>query len=95
MQRSTENRMDTATTYRIDDIVKYGGYFYPMFNRTHFCNNGCWIRKRSKWDLVVKTDDWKIDWSISTKYKVNDFVRYGARLYRCNTGHTSQRQQQY
>ena len=27
--------------------------------------------------------------TVSTRYVKDDFVRYGARLYRCNTGHTS------
>ena len=79
-----------ATRYRIDDVVKYGGYVYQCLTEHTSATTVAGLENdQSKWDLVVKTDDWKIDWSITTKYKVNDFVRYGARLYRCNTGHTS------
>ena len=33
--------------------------------------------------------DWKTDWSIVTRYKVNDLVKYGGYTYVCNLYHTS------
>ena len=33
--------------------------------------------------------DWKQDWAINTRYKINDIVKYGGTLYVANTGHTS------
>ena len=33
--------------------------------------------------------DWKGDWTVGTRYRVNDFVKYGGITYVCNTLHTS------
>lgn len=43
----------------------------------------------AKWIVQLTTDNWKIDWIPSTYYTVNDVVRYGGIVYRCNTSHTS------
>ncbi len=42
-----------------------------------------------KWDLFSEGQDWKQNWAISTRYKINDIIKYGGTLYVCNTGHTS------
>ena len=31
----------------------------------------------------------KGDWATSTRYRVNDVVKYGGQIYVANTGHTS------
>jgi hypothetical protein len=65
----------TATTlYKINDIVKYGGYIY-------ICNDGHESRStleldQGKWDLFAESFDWKAAWTPSTTYKVNDLVSY-------------------
>ena len=41
-----------------------------------------------KWDLFSEGQDWKQNWAINTRYKVNDIVKYGGTLYVANTGHT-------
>ena len=40
----------------------------------------------SKWQLQLRTDDYKKEWTLNTRYKADDVVRYGALVYRCNTG---------
>ena len=45
---------------------------------------------QSKWDTVILSDKWLADWTINTRYKINDVVRYGGFVYRCTTGHISQ-----
>jgi hypothetical protein len=78
----------TATRlYKINDIVKYGGYIY-------ICNDGHNSRAtleldQGKWDLFAESFDWKSAWTPSTTYKVNDLVKYGGYVYLCNTAHTS------
>ena len=81
----------TSTFYKINDIVKYGGYIY-------ICNTGHTSAAtaslgleddQSNWDLFAETFDWKTNWSTSTRYKVNDIVKYGGITYICNEYHTS------
>ena len=79
------------TTYKPNDVVKYGGYIY-ICNTGHTSNADVNIGLEgdiAKWDLFIEGFDYKTDWAISTRYKVNDLVRYGATVYLCTTEHTS------
>jgi hypothetical protein len=79
------------TTYKPNDVVKYGGYIY-ICNTGHASNADVNIGLEgdlAKWDLFIEGFDYKTDWAISTRYKVNDLVRYGATVYLCVTEHTS------
>ena len=79
-----------ATTYRVDDIVKYGGILYQCLEEHTSSTTVAGLEQdQARWDIVARSDDWKSNWTVSTRYVKDDFVRYGARLYRCNTGHTS------
>jgi hypothetical protein len=44
---------------------------------------------RSKWDLFLTALDWKGDWNVYTRYRINDVVRYGGQSYVCNEEHVS------
>ena len=44
---------------------------------------------QSSWASYAVGDDWVKDWTVSTRFRKNDIVRYGATIYRCNNGHTS------
>jgi len=79
------------TTYKPNDVVKYGGYIY-ICNTGHTSNADVNIGLEgdlAKWDLFIEGFDYKSDWAISTRYKINDLVRYGATVYLCVTEHTS------
>ena len=76
-----------ATLYKVNDIVKYGGYIY-------ICNDGHTSQAtleldQSKWDVFAESFDWKGSWTTAVVYKVNDLVKYGGYVYLCNTAHTS------
>ena len=80
-----------STVYKPRDIVKYGGYLY-------ICNTGHTSAStegdgleldQTKWDLFAEGFDWKGDWGVGTRYKVNDLVRYGGVMYLCTEEHTS------
>jgi len=43
----------------------------------------------SNWTIETQTDKWGTEWTIATRYKVGDIVRYGAYVYRCTTAHVS------
>ena len=81
----------TGTVYYQDDVVAFGG-------RTYICVIGHTAQASffsdldivpSKWNLVSDGQTWKGEWQVDTAYVYNDIVSYGARLYICNTNHTS------
>ena len=80
-----------GTQYKANDLVKYGGNIY-------FCNTGHTAAatdalgleaNQNSWDLFSEGLDWKGSWTINTRYKVNDVIKYGGTTYVCNQGHTS------
>jgi hypothetical protein len=86
-----EGDWTTSKFYKINDIVKYGGLLY-ICNTNHTSaatTNSGLEADQAKWDLFAEGFDWKGDWTSSTRYKVNDLVRYGGYTYICNTAHTS------
>jgi hypothetical protein len=81
----------TSTTYKLNDLVKYGGTVY-ICNDPHTSAATAVLgleANQSDWDIFAEGFDWKSDWSVSTRYKVNDLVKYGGYTYVCNTAHTS------
>lgn len=81
----------TSTFYKINDVVKYGGLLY-ICNDSHTSAATSLLgleADQSKWTLYAEGFDWKSNWATSTRYKVNDLVRYGGYTYVCNTYHTS------
>jgi hypothetical protein len=82
----------TNTRYLVNDIVKYGGQVYV-------CNTGHTSAEdevdgleldQAKWDYFHKGIEYKNDWTQSTRYKINDLVKYGGGIWICTTQHTSQ-----
>ena len=82
---------NTSTRYRVNDIVRYGGTLY-------ICNQGHTSAvsaadgletDQSKWDYLHKGIEYKSDWASSTRYKINDVVKYGGGVWICTTQHTS------
>jgi hypothetical protein len=79
-----------TTAYKVGDVVKYGASVY-ICNAAHTSQstaNGLEADTGS-WDLVNRSFDYKTDWAGTTRYKLNDVVKYGADLWICTTYHTS------
>jgi len=82
---------NTSTFYKINDVVKYGGLLY-ICNDSHTSSATASLgleADQAKWTLYAEGFDWKNSWTVNTRYKVNDLVRYGGYTYVCNTYHTS------
>lgn len=82
---------DTSTRYRVNDIVRFGGTLY-------ICNTGHTSAAteadgleadQAKWDYLHKGIEYKSNWAPSTRYKINDVVKYGGGVWICTTFHTS------
>ena len=86
------------TTYFENDIVKYGAQIYICLVG-HTSSNDVSVglevdldlgdSTQTKWDQFAEGFDWKGDWTTTTRYKLNDIVKYGGNTYLCNIGHTS------
>ena len=81
----------TETLYSVNDVVKYGGLLYICAtSHTSAATAVLGLEAdQAKWTLYAEGFDWKGDWDIDTRYKLNDIVKYGGYTYVCNTGHTS------
>jgi hypothetical protein len=80
-----------ATFYNENDIVKYGGLVY-ICNNSHTSAGNITLgleTNQNDWDVFAESIDWKDEWTVSTRYKLNDIVKYGGYTYVCNTAHTS------
>ena len=81
----------TDTYYKVNDIVKYGGYLY-IANEAHTSaanpTDGLEL-DQTKWDLFAEGFDYKTDWAIATRYKINDIVKYNGTIFICTEEHTS------
>jgi hypothetical protein len=82
----------TGTEYIVNDIVKYGANLYiATENHTSAATAADGLEVDiAKWNQFGSGLDWKGDWSDTTRYKVDDMVKYGGVTYVCNTAHTSQ-----
>jgi hypothetical protein len=81
----------TSTRYKLNDVISYGGQIY-ICNTHHTSqaslSNGL-ETDQSKWSFFHKGTEYKGSWAPATRYKVNDLVKYGSSIWRCNTHHTS------
>ena len=82
----------TATTrYKVGDVVRYGGQLY-IANTGHTAaetNADGLELDQTKWDYLHKGIEYLGDWTTSTRYKINDIVKYGSDIWICTTFHTS------
>jgi hypothetical protein len=91
-----------GTRYRLNDIVKYGGYVYKcIVGHTSADNATLGLEEdQSKWDIVYDgveyvtstNDDTGVTsgfWQAEYRYKKNDIVKRGGNIMRCLVGHTS------
>ena len=81
----------TGIYYEFGDIVNYSGIVYVCLyphNSSGTTTNGLEVDQHN-WTALAKAIDYKNNWLTNTRYRTNDVVRYGGRLYRCIEGHTS------
>jgi hypothetical protein len=81
----------TNQPYEEGDLVKYGGTVYVCIDgHTSAATAALGLEANSgDWNQFVEGTDWKNDWTVLTRYKLNDIVRYGGINYICIIGHTS------
>jgi hypothetical protein len=78
------------TKYSVNDIVKWGGIVYRCISNHNSASLISGLEgNQGAWEVVVPSEQWQGNWAVSTKYKVNDIVKYGGIVYRCSMAHTS------
>jgi len=78
----------SGTIYGLNDIVRYRGTVYRCVSG-HTAGSAL-EDDQSKWQIVYSGVEYRSAWATATRYAVNDLVKYGGSVYRCNTGHTSE-----
>jgi hypothetical protein len=80
--------------YNVDDIVKYGGTVYRCV--THHTSDTYTSptylgleNNQASWEPVVIGIEYKDDWLVSTRYKLQDIVKWNHTLWICTTQHKS------
>jgi len=76
-----------TTFYQLNDLVKYSGIIYRC--TTNHTSSTTLETNIANWTVHFSGDDWNNVWTATTFFNVNDLVRWGAIVYRCNTAHTS------
>ena len=79
------------TLYKRNDIVRYNGIVYKALNQHISATTVAsgLEANQSDWAVLADSDAWRDSWSIGTRYRVGDLVKYGGIVYRCILGHTS------
>ena len=79
-----------STYYKVNDVVKYGGHTYVCVT-SHTSNASATLlaggleADQAKWNIVHPGLEYKQTYTGSTRYKINDVVKYGPDLWICTT----------
>ena len=81
----------TSTRYKLNDVVQYGAtnYICLTYHTSAATATLGLEQDQSKWDVYSTSVDYKGTWATTTRYKVNDIVKYGAGLWICVAAHSS------
>ena len=80
--------------YAPGDVVKYGALVYIAetghTSATFAAPDYLGLEEDlDKWTPFATSFDWKGNWTVSTRFKINDLVKYGGYVYLCKTAHVS------
>jgi len=70
---------NVATTYEVNDIVKYGGNVYVYSNVVRTAGN--LPTDDAYWALMVEGFKFREEWATSTQYRIGDGVAHGGVVY--------------
>ena len=79
----------TNQPYRVNDIVKYGGIVYRCIT-AHISAVTISLgleADQGNWEVVHSGIEFRSNWTVPTRYRLNDVVKYGSRAYICTTYH--------
>lgn len=74
--------------YTKNDIVKHGGNVFRAVT-SHISDTDDFSLDAGYWEIVISGIDYLGNWQTSTRYELNNLVKYGASVYRCILAHVS------
>lgn len=80
-----------ATRYKLNDLVRYGGYVY-LCNTAHVSAATVALgleADQAKWTLFSDGLVYTGEWTTTTRYRVNDLVKYGGNIWIATAAHSS------
>ena len=90
---TTDNWVNTWSSgyfYDLGDVTTYNGITYRCIEKHTSENETNGLEAdQAKWEIVTRSDNWRTDWTVGTRYRADDVVRYNGIVYRCTIGHTS------
>ena len=86
-----KNDWTPSTRYKFNDLVRYGGINYICITgHTSAATAALGLEANSgNWQVFTQGQEYRGTWTTTTRYKVNDIVKWGAGLWICVTQHTS------
>jgi hypothetical protein len=75
-----KGQYDNLTTYKIGDVVSYGGKAFVAIQQTNGVNPDD-IGANLIWDNLVDGIQYEGQWSTSASYQTGDLVKYGGLVY--------------
>ena len=79
----------SSTQYRLNDLVKYGGRTYRVTTEHSSAAGGDANIVLGNFTLYSEGLAFRGDYAVSTYYRLDDVVKWGAYQYKCTTAHTS------
>jgi len=82
---------EVDTYYDSGDQVKYGGLVYVcVASHESAATLALGLEDdQESWEVFAESFFWREAWAYNTRYRINDFVKYGGTTYVCNAPHTS------
>jgi hypothetical protein len=93
------NTWSTSTRYRVGDVIRYNGYTYEcvLEHTSGSISDGVIVGNADAdadstaetWKVVVENYTFVGAYTTSTRYRLNDLVKYGGSIFKCIVEHTS------
>jgi len=93
------NTWAPATRYRVGDVIRYNSYTYQcvLEHTSGSVSQGVIVGNNDSnddstaetWAVKVENYSYVGPYAVSTRYRINDLVKYGGSILKCITEHTS------
>ncbi len=82
------NTWSPSTRYRVGDVIRYNGYTYRC-EIEHTSGSASTGLTETDWSVAVENYSFVGNYTVNTRYRKNDLVKYGGSILKCVTEHTS------
>ena len=80
---------DESTKYDVNDVIVYGGIVYRCIESHTSSTAADGVEAdQEKWSIYFVGEEYRGDWAVGQRYRVNDLVKFGSSVYRCKKAHS-------